>query len=469
MTATASSSSRGGDDDATSEWWPAPLANSPVKAVVRMTGSKSWTARALVLAAIASGPVTLRGVPPARDTLLMRHGLEALGARIEEDPSVPDTLRVTPLQHIRTGATIDCGLAGTVLRFLPAIAALGDGETTFVGDAGAQVRPIAPLLDTLTAAGAQVTYVGRPGFLPFRVRGLGRLPVEGRTGELRVDAASSSQFLSALLLAAPLMSRTVTVRTTGRVVSTPHVAMTVEALRGRGVDVRSTASGNAWEVTPTRPHGGTIDIEPDLSNAGPFLAAAALSGGHVQIPAWPMRTTQAGDAWRSLLTRMGALVTLDGAGLTVSGPGAASLHGIDVDLSDAGELTPTLVALAACARTPSRIIGVAHLRGHETDRLGALVAEVTRLGGDITEHPDGLEIRPRPLHGARVRTYADHRMATFGAVVGLVVPGVEVQDIATTAKTLPGFERMWTDMLGMNRPIATTDVNGRAVSSRAAR
>lgn len=434
-------------------WWPAPPATGPVDAVVRVPGSKSETNRALVLAALADAPSTVRGALDARDTRLMIEGLRALGARLEEPGD--GTIRVTPLDRVRAGTTIDCGLAGTVLRFLPAVAALADGETTFLGDPAACARPVAPLLEALADGGATVTFLGEPGFLPFRVRGEGAFPSPGASGDLLVNASASSQFLSALLLAAPLMSRPVTIRARGRVVSAPHVAMSVGALRARGVAVREAPiqpdeggpAGPGWAVTPGRPRGGPISIDPDLSNAGPFLAAAALTGGRVRIPGWPARTTQPGEAWRGLLERMGALVVVDGDGLAVQGPGAGALRGIDVDLSAVGELAPTLAALAVCATTPSRLRGIGHLRGHETDRLAALATEITRLGGDATERPDGLEIRPRPLHAARVRTYADHRMATFGAIVGLLVPGVEVQDIATTSKTLPGFARMWADML----------------------
>ncbi|MCI1640923.1 MAG: 3-phosphoshikimate 1-carboxyvinyltransferase [Actinomyces sp.] len=435
-------------DDASGTWWPAPVSPGPVDACVPVPGSKSQTNRALVLAALADGPVTLRGALDARDTRLMADGLRTLGARVERSDGA---LRVTPLDRVRPGGLIDCGLAGTVLRFLPPLAALARGETTFTGDEAARARPVRPVLDALEQAGASVSYLGEPGFLPFRVRGSGVLPVPGAPHDLAVDAQASSQFLSALLLAAPLMSGPVTVRSAGRIVSAPHIAMTVAALRDRGVPVSELPGDTgtrAWRIRPGRPRGGEIAIEPDLSNAGPFLAAAALTGGRVRVPDWPRGTTQAGDAWRGLLARMGARVALDGTGLTVEGPGASGLRGVDVDLSDVGELTPTLAALAVCAATPSRISGVAHLRGHETDRLAALAREITRLGGDVTELEDGLAIRPRPLHGARVRTYADHRMATFAAVVGLRVPGVEVEDVATTGKTLPGFTRLWARMLG---------------------
>ena len=186
-------------------------------------------------------------------------------------------------------------------------------------------------------------------------------------------------------------------------------------------------------------------IEPDLSNAAPFLAAGMATGGRVTVLDWPAHTEQPGDALRDLLVRMGAAVDLTGSGLVLTG--ADHIHGIEADLSDVGELAPTLAGLAALADSPSRFTGIAHLRGHETDRLAALATEINRLGGDVDETPDGLVIRPRPLHAGQFRTYGDHRMATTGAVIGLRVPGVEVEDIATTGKTLPDFTVRWDRMI----------------------
>lgn len=432
------------------QWWPAPTSRGPLSAHVQVPGSKSETNRALLLAATADTPGRVRGALDSRDTRLMTEALEALGADFSREAPTGDLL-VTPLERPRGGATLNCGLAGTVLRFLPPLAALAEGTTTFIGDEAAQVRPVRPVLAALETWGARVTSLGEPGFLPFQVSGAGALPLPGAPREVEVDASASSQFVSALLLSAPLMDGPVTVRARGRVVSLPHVAMTVAALRARGVRVDTLldegGASHSWTVSPGRPRGGEVTIDPDLSNAGPFLAAALVCGGTVRVAHWPTHTTQAGDAWRHLLPRMGADVVLDEGGLRVDGPGREGLLGIDADLSDVGELTPTVAALAVLATTPSRITGIAHLRGHETDRLAALATEITRLGGQVRELPDGLEIHPVPLHAARLRTYGDHRMATFAAVVGLAVPGVEVQDVATTSKTLPGFTRLWTSML----------------------
>ncbi len=438
----------GQTDDAI--WWPTPPSNGPIDATVMVPGSKSETNRALLLAAVADGPGWIHGALNSRDTRLMVRGLRALGAGVTIDETTSD-LFVAPIDEVRTGATIDCGLAGTVLRFLPPLAALGDGPTTFTGDEAARVRPVRPVLDALVSMGAHVEYLAEPGFLPFTVTGPLSPRVDPADGHahLSVDASASSQFLSALLLTAPLLGVPVMISAPGRLVSLPHVHMSVEALSERGVLVAADedATPPTWTITPSRPHGIDTTIEPDLSNAGPFLAAALVCGGRVRIPGWPHTTTQAGDAWRRLLAAMGARVDLDRASLSVTGDGPASLCGIDADLCDVGELTPTLAALCALAPTSSHLSGVAHLRGHETDRLAALATELTRVGSDVEELPDGLVIRPSELRAARLHTYADHRMATFAAVLGLAIPGIEVEDIATTAKTLPNFPSLWHDMV----------------------
>ncbi|MBD8506629.1 3-phosphoshikimate 1-carboxyvinyltransferase [Hoyosella sp. G463] len=413
--------------------WRAPHHPAPISAVVAVPGSKSATNRALVLAALANGPSTVRGALRSRDTNLMIEGLRALGTGITEQSPTELLVEPGPLH----GTDIDCGLAGTVMRFLPGVAALASGAVRFDGDEQARVRPQGVTLDALRALGADV----EGSALPFTVRGTGAV----RGGEVTIDASGSSQFVSGLLLAGARFEQGVTVRHSGgKVPSTPHIDMTVEMLAQAGVTVERPEP-TTWRIAPTPVAATTWDIEPDLSNATPFLAAAAVTGGSVTVPGWPKETTQAGDQIRVLLERMGCEVRLDADGLTVTGTGA--LAGIDADLGDIGELTPTIAALAALAEAPSRLRGIAHLRGHETDRLAALATEITRLGGQCVETEDGLEISPVPLRGGLWHAYADHRMATAGAIIGLVVPDVEVDDIGTTAKTLPGFDGMWNSML----------------------
>ncbi|GAA4072617.1 3-phosphoshikimate 1-carboxyvinyltransferase [Nonomuraea soli] len=412
--------------------WPAPTATAPVTATVPLPGSKSVTNRALLLAALADGPGVVRQALRSRDADLMVHALTALGAGFSEER---DDYHIVP-GPVRGGVSIDVGLAGTVMRFVPPMAALADGEVRFDGDPHARKRPMGPLLDALRALGAHVDNDA----LPFTLRG----PVRG--GEVTIDASASSQLVSGLMLTGARFDKGVTIRHAGEPVpSMPHIAMTVQMLRAAGVTVDDSVK-DVWHVEPGPIAARDLVVEPDLSNAAPFLAAAMISGGTVIIPAWPYETTQPGDSLRHLLAEMGAEVSLDDSGLRVTGTGAVS--GIDADLHEVGELTPTVAALAALAGSPSRLRGIAHLRGHETDRLKALVTEINLLGGDAEETADGLLIRPRALHGGVFHTYDDHRMATAGAVIGLRVPGVEVENIATTGKTLPEFARMWARMLG---------------------
>ncbi|WP_405141457.1 3-phosphoshikimate 1-carboxyvinyltransferase [Sphaerisporangium sp. NBC_01403] len=416
--------------------WPAPEATAPVDATVRLPGSKSVTNRALLLAALAEGPGTVRRALRSRDADLMVAALRSLGAGLtplDESASGVDW-HVVP-GPVRGGASIDVGLAGTVMRFVPPMAALADGEVAFDGDPHARTRPMGPILAALRDLGAEV----RGDALPFTIRG----PLSG--GEVTLDASASSQLVSGLLLAAARFEKGVTVRHSGPPVpSMPHIEMTVQMLRAAGVRV-DDGEPDVWRVEPGPIAARDLTVEPDLSNAAPFLAAALVTGGTVTIPGWPDETTQGGDELRTLLPRMGATVTRTPEGLRVTGGGP--IQGVEADLHDVGELTPAIAALAALAVSPSTLSGVAHLRGHETDRLAALATEINRLGGDVTETADGLVINPRPLHAGVFHSYADHRMATAGAVIGLAVPGVQVEDIATTAKTLPEFARMWALML----------------------
>jgi len=427
--------------DTTAPLWAAPLASGPITATVRVPGSKSLTNRALVLAALASGPSRLRHPLTARDTTLMRQALQSLGARIDD---TDDGWVVTP-GPIRGDTAVECGLAGTVMRFVPPVAALAAGEVRFDGDPPARVRPMGTVIDALRTLGVGVHDDGRAA-LPFTVDGTGSVP----GGSVTIDASASSQFVSGLLLAGARYDKGITVHHDGTPVpSLPHIDMTVGMLRDCGVDVDDDVA-NTWRVEPGPIQPLDAVIEPDLSNAAPFLAAALLTEGRVHIPDWPGATTQPGDALRDLLTRQGGSCRLDADGLTVQGTG--SVRGIDADLHDVGELTPVLAAVAALADGPSHLRGIAHLRGHETDRLAALAAEINGLGGDVTETDDGLVIRPRPMHGGVFHSYADHRMAQAGAVLGLVVPGVEVEDIATTAKTLPDFPSLWSRIVTSERP-----------------
>lgn len=426
--------------------WPAPFAARPINATVTVPGSKSLTNRFLVLAALADGPSRLRAPLHSRDSALMIEALRQLGATVTEVPGDgafgPD-LEVTPLSQDAASARthIDCGLAGTVMRFVPPLAALRRGASVFDGDPHARKRPMGAIIEALQALGVALTTDdgGAPSALPFTVEGTG----EVRGGHLVIDASGSSQFVSALLLVGARFTEGLHLEHAGNPVpSLDHINMTVAVLRGAGVSVDDSRP-NHWVVEPGPIRALDQRIEQDLSNAGPFLAAALASGGTVRIPDWPAETTQVGDQWRTILADMGADVSLADGVLTVTG--GAEIKGAEFD--ETSELAPTVAALCALASSPSRLTGIAHLRGHETDRLAALVTEINRLGGDAEETTDGLVIRPATLHAGVVHSYADHRMATAGAILGLAVPGIEVQDIGTTAKTMPEFPQMWADMV----------------------
>lgn len=420
--------------------WPAPHATAPVHATVTVPGSKSQTNRTLILAALAAtggqGPSTISGALRSRDTDLMIGALRELGIDITGDgPELTVSGSLDPPADTR----IDCGLAGTVLRFVPPLAALSNAGVLFDGDEQARARPIAPLLDALRALGVAIDGDG----LPFWVRGRGA--VAG--GPVRIDASASSQFVSGLLLCGAAFDSGLEVLHTGASVpSAPHIDMTVTMLRQAGVAV-DDSTANRWAVAPGPIAARSWAVEPDLSNAVPFLSAAVVTGGVVQIADWPTVSVQPDDTIIGILRLLGTTVHQSDSELQIRG--ASSYGGFDIDLHDVGELAPSVAALAALAApgSVSRLTGIAHLRGHETDRLAALRTEINALGGDCTETADGLVITATPLHDGVWHSYADHRMATAGAIIGLRTPGVAVEDIATTAKTLPDFPRLWTSML----------------------
>jgi 3-phosphoshikimate 1-carboxyvinyltransferase len=419
------------------EPWPAPVAEGPVRGRVSVPGSKSVTNRALLLAALSAGPAAVDGAPPTRDTALMVDALRALGVPMAV---AGERVEVGAHRGLRGGGTVDCGLAGTVMRFVPPAAALADGPVRFDGDPRARERPMGTVLDALRTLGARVDGAA----LPFTLHGSGALP----GGEVVIDASASSQFVSGLLLSGARYHKGLTVHHDGPPVpSLPHIAMTVAMLRLAGVEVHDDEA-DTWRVEPGPVAACTWTVEPDLSNAAVFLAAAAVTAGHVTVAGWPAGSTQPGAAVLPVLEAFGCTVEPTAGGMTVTGP--AALVGVDVDLHDVGELAPTVAAVAALAASPSRLRGIAHLRGHETDRLAALAAEIGALGGDVNETPDGLEIRPAPLRAPADRpwaAYADHRMATAGALLGLVVPGMRIDDVGCTAKTIPDFPARWAELV----------------------
>ena len=419
--------------------WSAPSAKRPIHSTVSIPGSKSATNRAFVLAALGDSISKIHKPLLARDTELMLQALEKLGCTITRSNEI---IEITPMKRVHQDLAIDVGLAGTVMRFVPPLAALTAGVVHFDGDQRARNRPMKTLIDSLKALKISVDDESS-GSLPFSIVSDGN--VQG--GEITIDASESSQFISALLLAGAKFSNGLTIKHVGnKLPSLPHIEMTIDMLNQVGVKV-SSIEKNSWKIEPTVIKSKDWLIEPDLSNAGPFIAAAMVTKGEVTITDWPQNTTQAGNAWIEILSKMGAQVVLTEKGLTVSHSG--DIKGIDFDLSDVGELTPVLVSIALLANSNSSLTGISHLRGHETDRLAALVENIKAIGGDAEETADGLIIRPRKLHGGLWKSFDDHRMATAGAVIGLVVEGILVDDIKTTSKTLPHFENMWTSLVAV--------------------
>lgn len=423
--------------------WPAPESTRPLAGTVSLPGSKSLTNRELVLAALADAPSLLRAPLHSLDTNNMVQALRSLGVSIQEHEGQgaygPDW-RIVPPDELLGSTTVDCGLAGTVMRFVPPVAGLALGPTMFDADPSAQKRPMSSMITALRELGVDINDDAR-GRLPFTVHGFGTIT----GGDVAIDASASSQFVSGLLLAAPRFEQGLRLRHTGqRLPSLPHIDMTINTLAARGVTVASPETGE-WIVPPSPIAGRDVDIEPDLSNAAPFLAAALVAGGSVTVLNWPAVTTQVGAGLVSLLQLFGGEVSLSDDRLTVTA--GSSIRGIDLDLSTGGELAPALIALACFADGPSTITGIGHIRNHETDRLSSLATEINALGGSATELDDGIRIQPQPMHGGVWHTYDDHRMATAGAIIGLAVPGVQIENVGTTAKTLPQFTALWQEML----------------------
>ena len=426
--------------------WSAPFrggltsVGEPINAKISIPGSKSATNRALILAAIAKTPSRLRKPLSSRDADLMVKGLQSLGCKIDEIKTEQGfDYQITP-QKLSGPTQIDVGNAGTVMRFLPPIASLATGLVHFDGDARSHERPLEPVIKALEQLGASIEH-GNKYRLPLTINGSGEI----KGGVVEVDASASSQFISALMLLGPATKNGLTINNIGKTLpSMPHIEMTIQMLRQFGATVE--VGENSWTVISSDLLGQDLTIEPDLSNAAPFMAAAMICGGSVEILDWPKSTSQPGDQLRNIFAKMGARVEQSSEGLKISGSG--KINGIDIDLHDVGELTPSIAAVAALASSPSTLRGIAHLRLHETDRLAALANEINNLGGDVTEGPGELLIKPAKLVASQIfKSYEDHRMATAGAIIGLAVKDLIVENIETTKKTLPDFPGMWQEML----------------------
>ena len=444
--------------------WKAPFVKDNIDALVEIPGSKSLSNRYLILVALGSKPVVLKGLLRSRDTELMMSALKIFGVRFEEMESYTSVLVIPPhgnIFDIADGAVVNCGLAGTVMRFVTALSLFANKPIRFDGDKQAYARPMKPVLDGLEQLGAHVKYHGEVGFLPFSIippKNFGSYEINDQQTThqnhvVRIDSSSSSQFISALLLIASRIPGGLCIEHIGsKLPSMPHIRMTMEDIRKAGGVVDMSESG-VWHV---KEHDLTLPdevvVEPDLSNAAPFIGAALIAGGCVKIPNWPFETTQPGGLLPRILEQMGAEVFLEHESLN-SGVLCVKSNGSikaisNLDLSAAGEITPSIAAMLAFADGVSELHGIAHLRGHETNRLDAIVTELKRVGIGAEELDDGIRIIPsRNMHGEVMETYADHRMATFASMLGLRIPNITIKNIATTRKTIPDFPGMWCKMI----------------------
>ena len=404
--------------------------SGPLDAEIVVPGSKSLTNRALVLAALAEGTSTLRGALVADDTLAMAGAMSSLGARVVLDPElctvagIGGRLAPGPLE-------IDARLSGTTARFVLPVLALGEGPYVLDGDQPLRDRPLGPSIEALRRLGADVDDSDRPGHLPVVVRA-----GTGRGDGVGVDGSLSSQFTSGLLLAAAAMPEGLAVELIGPVVSRPYLDMTLAVLRDFGVDAGTDGERRLW-VRPGGLRATDHRIEPDASSASYFLAAAAVCGGRVRVPDLGTSSLQGDARFADVLRAMGAVVDRGPAGTEVRGTGR--LQGIDIDLTDMPDMAQTVAAVAVFADGPTTVRGVEVIRGHETDRIAAVVAELRRCGLDADEHPDGFTVHPGTPRATRVETYRDHRMAMSFAVVGLAASGIEIADPGCVAKTFPDF------------------------------
>ncbi len=406
---------------------PLPIPTRPrFDADVRIPGSKSWTQRALCIAALADGESTIRGWGDNDDVRRCAAAVAALGARVE---FAEDEIRVAgPAQETR--AELDLGGSGTALRFMLGLCIALPGDFTLDGDARLRERPIGDLAHAASHLGAAIRWMGKPGYPPLRVSSFGLPPKS-----VLIDASVSSQFLSALLIAgAGVEAPGLRVKAAGAVASASYVDMTVEALRRFGVTVHAGAGD--WNVIGP-PRATTFEVEPDATGANYFFAAAAATGGRARVAGLRRKGLQGDLEFLGVLEQMGCVVEEDAGGIVVKGP--ASLGGVEADFARMPDSAQTFAVLAAMATGDSRLRGATNLRVKETDRLADTAAELRRLGADVETHDDGWTIRPRPLRGATVATHGDHRMAMAFALAGLRTPGVAIQNPAVVAKSFPRF------------------------------
>ncbi len=402
---------------------------APVGGTFRVPGSKSLTNRALVCAALAEGKSVLLNASDSNDSALMANGLDQFGVLVRQEGDRWE-VEGTGGRLYAPRFPIPVGNAGTTLRFFLALSALARGTVVLEGSPRMAERPNRELIDALRDAGIDAK----------ESAGLARYEVTGgilRGGTVRIRQDRSSQFLSALLMVAPMAGNPVDVLIDGPRRSESYVRMTVGVMRAFGAEVGEGDGGGFHIPAPRRYAAVEYAVEPDASGASYGFGAAAITGGEVVVPGLGAGSLQGDAGFPSLLVGMGCSMEPTERGIRLRG--SPSLRGIDVDMSGMPDVVPTLVAVALFASTPTRIRNVAHLRFKESDRIGALAAEFRKLGGSLVEYEDGLEVIPAPLHGGTVATYDDHRMAMAAALVGLRVPGVEVENPGCVEKSFPRF------------------------------
>lgn len=427
----------------------------PVDATVEVPGSKSLTNRALVCAALAGGRSTIDNALVADDARAMRQALVALGARVEADDGAR-RLEVTGTDgRLRPGpVALDVHLSGTTSRFLlPVVAAFGEGSYRVDGAPPLRARPMGPVLDGIAALGATVRAEGEPGHLPVTVVA----PGSTAGGDVPVAGDTSSQFVSGLLLAGPGTRGGIRLRVTTALASRPFVDLTVDVMAAFGIPVSvageaADGRGTLYRVPPGAYRACRYRVEPDASAASYPLAAAALVGGRVTVAGLGSSTRQGDARFADVLAAMGARVDRSADATTVTGP-TSPLRALGrVDLSDMPDVAQTLAVVAVFADGPTRVTGVGLIRGHETDRVAAVVRELRRAGVRAEEHPDGFTVHPGAPRPARIATYDDHRMAMSFALLGLRSPGIEIADPDCVTKTFPGFWRMLDDLRASGPP-----------------
>lgn len=417
----------------------------PVTGRIRPPGSKSITNRALICAALARGVSRLTGVLDSDDTRVMVAGLKDLGVTIAADwPSHCLTVTGTAGRIPATAASIDCRASGTTMRFLAAVCSLGQGRYVLDGTARMRQRPIGDLLTAVRSLGVEAE-AGSPGECPpvtIRAAGIGAATVT-------IAGNTSSQFASGLALAAPCMPQGLQLELAGTLVSVPYLTLTrrvLEAFGGRC----ELQDERHWRIAPTGYTACDYCVEPDASAASYFAAAAAITGGSVDILGLGRESLQGDIAFCALLEQMGCTVLWidQSAGEPVIRVTGGPLQGIDVDMNDVSDTVMTLAAVALFADGPTTIRNVTHIRDKETDRIADLTRELRRLGATIEERADGLTITPGPLRPALIQTYDDHRMAMSLALVGLRSPGVTILDPGCVAKTFPDYWQVLRGMIG---------------------